>query len=375
MKKILIVVPSLGIGGREKIAVNMSDCLKSNNDVKIVVFQSNEQEYTTACNVINIDVPVVQGRLKKYFTQLKRAKRLKKIIKAENADIVFSLGNTANITNALVKTTKKTKKIVAIHGFAEVKKNKINSFIFKKADKIVTISQEMQHRLLQIYPKLNNTAVIENGYKIIDNIDTNNHIYNPEIPKFVSMGRLDKVKGFDRLLKSFAIIVKAIPKAHLSIIGYGPEKENLINLANSLGLKDNVEFLGYCTEPLPLLALNDIYLLTSRNEGFPNCLIEALNCGLAVVAVDCLSGPKEILSEKYDIKPVEGIYFEKYGVLVENYSDESKMVEDFAHAVIELANSESRLLQYKNSGKVRANNFSLEVFKGKLNNLFGEVLR
>lgn len=374
MKKILIVVPSLGIGGQERIAINMADCLKSDYDVKLVIFQSKEKEYFADTDVINLNVPVRSGIFKKIFTQLKRAKKLKKIIKNEKADIVFSLGATANLTNALLKKQKNVKKIVAIHGFAEVKKSRINSFIFKRADKIVTISQEMRYRLMRLYPKLENTVVIENGYKIADNLDFENRIYDAEKPKFVSMGRLENVKGFDRLIRAFAIIIKSIPQARLSIIGDGSERDNLKSLVKTLGIDNSVEFLGYKAEPLKELMRHDIYLLTSRNEGFPNCLIEALNCGLTVVAVDCLSGPKEILSEKYEAKPIEDTRFEKYGVLVENDDYEDGLIERFAKAAVDIAQREEKVAEYRKMGKMRSEDFSLEVFNKKLTNLFEDVM-
>lgn len=373
MKKVLIVVPSLGIGGREKIALNMRECLGAVYDVDIVIFQNRDNEYSAGCGVINLNVPSSKSKIAKITGQIKRSARLKRIIKKEKPDIVFSLGAAANLTNALSKRGNKTKHIIAVHSFAEVKKSKKNTFMFGRADGIVTISKEMHHKLLQLYPNLKNTAVVENGYKI-DDIDVSGRVYDPDAPRFVSMGRLERVKGFDRLIKSFAIIQKAIPGARLSFVGDGSDKEKLIELTKTLGIEKSVDFLGYNPEPLSVLKENDIYLLTSRNEGFPNCLIEALNCGLAVVSLDCLSGPREILSEKYDVKPVEGIRFEKYGVLVENFEDENKLIETFAKAAVELAKDEGRIEAYKQIGLPRANDFSLEVFKDKLTALFEKTL-
>lgn len=368
-KKLLIVVPSLGIGGQERVAVNMVNCLKADYDVKLVVFQTKEQEYAAPCEVVNLRVPTAKGKLGKIFGQLRRAVRLKRIIRAEKADIIFSLGATANLTNALAKSRRNGKHIVAIHGFAEVRKSRLNSYIFKKADCVVSISQEMQYRLLQLYPGIRNAAVVENGYDV-KAAPAEKAPVDPQKVRFVAMGRLEAVKGFDRLIRAFAKISEAIPGAHLSLIGDGPQKERLNCLAVDLGVGDRVDFLGYLSEPLAKLSENDVYLLTSRNEGFPNCLIEALSCGLAVVAVDCLSGPKEILSEVYRSEPVSGICFAKYGVLVENHSDEDKLIETFAEAVLQLLRSEDRLAAYQSTGNARANDFSLAVFREKLIHLF-----
>lgn len=373
MKKVLIVVPSLGIGGQERIAVNMAKCLKVNYDVKIVVFQNKIHEYEADCEVINLNVPTSNDKIKKLFGQLKRARKLKKIIKQEKADVVFSLGATANLTNALARRGVKSKAILAVHGFAEVKRSAINSFMFKRADAVVTISQDMQYSLSKLYPKIKRSAVIENGYEISKEEAPRILKFDPEKPRFASMGRLEFVKGFDRLIKVFAGILEKIPEARLTIIGDGSERVALEDEAKSLGIADKIEFTGYNSNPLSVLRENDVYLLTSRNEGFPNCLIEAMSCGLAVIAVDCLSGPKEILSEQYLPERVKGINFEKYGVLVENCDDEDVLIQNVVKAVLELVHDKEKFCYYKKIGLSRAEDFSLSVFEGKLRGLIESI--
>ena len=372
MKKILVVVPSLGIGGQERIAVNTARCLSNEYCVELVVFQTREREYQTDVPVHNLNLPTQKNRLKKVVWQMRRALKLARLRNSERVDFVYSLGMTANLTNVLSGLISKGKTIISIHGFAEVKRNRANTFIFRKANAVVCIAQEMQYQLLALYPQLKNTVVIENGYDLetVLNAPLPERVFDKSAPRLIAMGRLEDVKRYGILINAFAIVANAIPKASLSILGEGTKQESLQNLAKSLGLEQKVSFLGYQANPYDTLKDHDIFALTSKNEGFPNALIEVMSCGLAIVSVDCLSGPREILSEHYMPTPVQGICFEKYGVLVENFADEGQLIKLFAEALIRLIRTEDKVLMYQKNGKSRATDFSLDVYKDKLCKLF-----
>ena len=79
------------------------------------------------------------------------------------------------------------------------------------------------------------------------------------------------------------------------ILGEGPERESLEALISELGLEKDVARPGWVANPYPWMANAGVYVLSSRWEGLPSVLIEALYCGVPIVATDCLSGPREIL--------------------------------------------------------------------------------
>ena len=113
-------------------------------------------------------------------------------------------------------------------------------------------------------------------------------------PVVLGVGKLAQQKGFDVLLHAFAR-VRAQRAARLVILGEGPQRRALARRVASLGLGDDVALPGFVANPYAWMARSAVFALSSRWEGLPNALIEALACGCAVVSSDCPSGPAEIL--------------------------------------------------------------------------------
>lgn len=116
-------------------------------------------------------------------------------------------------------------------------------------------------------------------------------------PRILAVGRLDWQKGFDLLLEAFARVSSAHPRWKLRIVGEGPQRRELKARAIRLGLQDRVEFPGLVKDVAREYAEASIFVLSSRYEGFPNVLCEAMSLGLPVVGFDCPGGVREILQE------------------------------------------------------------------------------
>ena len=106
----------------------------------------------------------------------------------------------------------------------------------------------------------------------------------PGALRLVTVGRLAAVKNFAMLIRAFAPLAARWPQVSLTFVGDGPERNALQNLATSLGLTGSVHFLGFRSDIDELLADSDVFVLTSISEGIPMSILEAMKCGLPVVA-------------------------------------------------------------------------------------------
>ena len=116
-------------------------------------------------------------------------------------------------------------------------------------------------------------------------------------PSLIAVGRLEHCKGFDLLLRAFHQLQAKYPQWQLTILGEGGQRAALEELRSQLELTDRVHFPGAVTNVREYLQQADLFVLSSRIEGFPMALCEAMACGSPVLAADCLSGPRDIIED------------------------------------------------------------------------------
>ncbi|MGH2447952.1 MAG: glycosyltransferase family 4 protein [Chloroflexota bacterium] len=121
-----------------------------------------------------------------------------------------------------------------------------------------------------------------------------------ETGTIAAMGRFTEEKGFDLLIRAFAAIEGGCPGWNLVIWGDGKLRQELESLARAHGLDDRITMPGFSREPLRDLHEADLFVLSSRSEGMPNVLCEAMSCGLPVVSFDCPNGPAEVIRPGVD---------------------------------------------------------------------------
>lgn len=214
------------------------------------------------------------------------------------------------------------------------------------------------------YRRANVISVLFDAFKGFDNerylnkyIVTPNPVLDPGVTrnlntikrnggiKFVSFGRIAKIKRFDLMIKIFASIQAKFPNSKLTIYGDGPEKENISNLIDDMHLSGKV-FLNCATNDVYKKMMEaDIYLMTSIQEGFPNALCEALSVGLPSVSFRCHEGLQEIVDNGTN------------GFLVE----EGNLIE-FCGKVEQLIFDESLYLSISKNAKKIVKDYSIEHF-------------
>ncbi len=111
------------------------------------------------------------------------------------------------------------------------------------------------------------------------------------------VGRIEQQKDLETWLRTFRRVYDRNPNARAVVVGEGSRRESVQSSAARMGLADVVSMPGYVNNPYGYMSRADVFLLSSRYEGLPTVLIEALACGCPVVATDCPSGPREILAD------------------------------------------------------------------------------
>jgi len=159
----------------------------------------------------------------------------------------------------------------------------------------------------------------------------------------VSLGRLAEEKRYDHLLKAYSSLAAEFPDWQLTIGGEGPERTALESLIRELNLTERVELPGQIQEPYGLPGHADLFAMTSRFEGFPNTLAEAMACGVPAVSYDCPSGPRQIIRPEID------------GILVKNGD-----IEELSQALASLMGDSHRRELYGTKAREVVERFRVE---------------
>jgi len=189
---------------------------------------------------------------------------------------------------------------------------RLQQMVYPLADHVVAVSRGVESDLVdKLGIKSNKVSVIENPAitkrLYCDALALTGHMWidSPTCPVILSAGRLSPQKDFQSLIAAVSILVKK-RSVRLIILGEGDLRGELIDLIESMDLSDCVDLPGYVDNPYAFMSKADVFVMSSRWEGLPNVLIEALACGARVVSTDCPSGPNTILCDgKYgELVPV-----------------------------------------------------------------------
>lgn len=302
MKKISIIfiLPDLETGGAERIVTTLANHLPRNRFEPKILLLRKEGGFLEILNedieIIDIKTPRIRHSLKPILLEIKKRK----------PDIVFSgFGEVNAYLSLFIKLFPKTKfiaretNVVSKH----VTRKEIRFFyrFYNNYHRIICQSDDMQNDLIENFNikkekliKINNPVDFDFINEKLG-ISIKPETYKDDFKNIVAIGNLSSRKGFDNLLKVFSHLKNEKIKLHL--IGDGRDKELLLQMKSDLKL-DNVIFHGQQKNPYQFLKFADLFILSSRYEGFPNVLLEAGACGVYSLANNCPGGINEIIQDK-----------------------------------------------------------------------------
>lgn len=173
------------------------------------------------------------------------------------------------------------------------------------ADAVVVQTQSVANWARGVVPS-NKVCIIPNFVRSLPEVPPPGSRRKNEI---LAVGRLDRQKGFDLLIRAFARSGCRKCGYRLVLLGEGPERSSLQRLSRELNVEDALEMPGVVQDPERWMARAALFVLPSRYEGFPNVLLEAMGMGCPVIASACPSGPAEIVTHGEDglLVPAEDV--------------------------------------------------------------------
>ena len=293
-EKLLLISPMLHQGGFERVCITTARLLKPYYDVSIVIFDDADIAFDIrGLSIINIHLGVRNGKLAKITNLMRRAVRVRKLKQRMKPVIAYSFGPSANMVNALSKTSL-TSVFLGLRGYQDVADDPKMKLYVRKADRTICCSKEIEPIVQEKYGYLQ-TATLYNPYdaegitelskeKVTDLPWKMEDEDRPRI--LIGVGRDDPIKGFWHLIKAFYLVQKEIPQMRLIIMGDG-SFEQAKSLVSELQLEQKVYFPGVRKNPYKYLAASEMFLLSSYTEGFPNVLVEAMILGRPLISTDC----------------------------------------------------------------------------------------
>ena len=363
-------------GGAERVVLTLAEELhKQTFDIEIILLEKDNfyeiPEYLKVTYLSNANG--LENGFIKFLNLFVLAFRLAKIVHLKNIRLVQSHMYRSNFVNILAKYLGGNHKTQLVnHGMISHNRGRgllgaINlglvRLLYRHANQCILVSKAMQKDLSIYIPNANST-VINNPFDLNKIEELSNmkffeteFVFSEHKKYLICAGRLIKIKNFDVVIKSLNFLEDTV---ELILLGDGEEKESLMKLSFELGLTDRVHFLGNIKNPFQLIRKADIFILSSKTEGFPMVLIEAMVCEVPIISTHCVGGPSEI----FDVDEFEweenGIKKTKYGILTK-IGDPVCLSE----AIVQLLSDPVLSAKYRYNGRVRMNDYSKEAIVSK----------
>ncbi len=311
--KICFFISTLSAGGAERNVSLLANHFVKKNDVTIFTLENKKSK---SFYKISKKVKIVRLNLlvksKNIFLSVinffKRVFVIRKKLSNEKIDAYISFLETMNLTVLISSLWLKNIKLKIISDRNNPKKSEklflifILKFLFYRTCDFLVVQTK---GIISNYRFINSKKIKIIRNPIIDKLIIKKKFNRKKKIKILCVGRLEPQKDYYTLLKGLSICSQKNIKFNCDIYGAGSEKLKILNLINNFKLKNKVILKGITNKMIKLYHKYDLYILTSKFEGYPNTLLEAVSTGVPSISSDCEYGPNEIIKNK-----VNGLLFE-----------------------------------------------------------------
>ncbi|MHB8762934.1 MAG: glycosyltransferase [Deferrisomatales bacterium] len=314
--KVLFVIHHLEGGGAERVMVRLLRGLDRTRFDPVLALIERRGPFLAD---VPADVPVRDCGRRDHGGSLRWLANLGRIFRDERADVLVSFLWFPNVVSLLVHAVAGcpgrviVSERLTVEGaregrFTEFARRVSLRLLYRRAARVVPNSEAARLQLLRLLGLPADRVVAIPNPVDMDWVRAAGGEGTARAEKdplqIVAMGRLVPQKGFDLLLRAVAGLTEPW---RLTILGEGREAAALRTMAERAGLSDRVSFPGFLSTPYAVLRAADVFVLSSRYEGFPNALLEAMALGLPCVATRCPTGPDELITDGIDglLVPVE----------------------------------------------------------------------
>jgi GalNAc-alpha-(1->4)-GalNAc-alpha-(1->3)-diNAcBac-PP-undecaprenol alpha-1,4-N-acetyl-D-galactosaminyltransferase len=306
--RIGFVIFSLQGGGAERVAATLvNEWARRGEQITLLTIDSHDTDFYPIDErvqrvALGLNIPSKNWR-DSVANNVRRVSLLRTFARSSKFDVIISFGDKTNLLLLLATRGLNIPVIVAEHidprvWFIGASADCLRRLLYPRASAVIVLTAGIGQWARQIVGT-EAVTVIPNpvGEQCLHRSQS---IIKDKQHFVVAMGRMDFQKGFDLLLRAFALCVERYPDWTLRLVGQGAEQQRLWNLSDQLGIKHAVRFEPVTKEPEKVFRESDLFVLSSRFEGFPMVLLEAMACGLPVVSFDCMSGPREMIRHDVD---------------------------------------------------------------------------
>jgi N-acetylgalactosamine-N,N'-diacetylbacillosaminyl-diphospho-undecaprenol 4-alpha-N-acetylgalactosaminyltransferase len=323
--KIALIGDCLANGGAEKVHALLSvyfqkQGLEVHNCIFVDWISYDYSGSLFNLGIINTDANFIKRKITRFFA-------FKKFIKENDFDAIIDFRMRTGVVQELLisKFCYSRNTFYTVHSgildYYFPKPSWISKLIYNNkkiiaVSKVIqkAISNKLSYQVNQLYNPIDLEAILQmqNKYEVLEE----NYI--------LAAGRMNEdVKQFDELIIAYSKTILPAKKIKLILLGDGTNRSKYESLAAELDLKDLVIFKGFIENPFPYYQKALFTVLSSKNEGFPNVILESFAIGTPVISFDCFSGPNEIIKDKYNGLLVANQDFDKLteamNLFVENH--------------------------------------------------------